>query len=150
MATEYSLEIDVEASPVKVRELLSQRRGFAVVENGWLHGMGLLVSGCQLWESAQKMYEEPFNIRPQISLSFRLDYSIDEPEHSVEEAVRSSIALMTELKADAVFLFNDERTIMVHRGGQLMLNSNASWFWDMPGRLAWVTVPYTMESFPDL
>jgi hypothetical protein len=161
MAIEYSLELDTNLTPAGVIALLSRRPSLASTESGRLYGSGLSI-GCidltKIGESrnelGQTASEEAWGICPTVAVRYRcIALPDDTPEDSSpqqEEVVGSSIALMTHLQSDAVLLFNDEITIMLYRGGKLTLNGDFMGFWTPPGRLAWVTMPYTIESVPSL
>jgi hypothetical protein len=154
MATEYSLELDTDRSPASIVDLLSRRPGLIFVEPGLLHGNGLLISCIHVSELGRSISEDAWGICPTVSVGYRRTaLPADTPEDSSpqeEEVVGSSIALMTHLQSDAVLLLNDERTVMLYQGGKLTLNRDFMGFWTLPDRLAWVTMPYTIESVPSL
>jgi hypothetical protein len=154
MAIEYSLELDTDRSPANIIDLLSRRPGLILVEPGLLHGNGLLISCIHVSERGRSISEEAWGIYSTVSVGYRcIALPADTPEDAdpqEEEVVGSSIALMKHLQSDAVLLFNDEITIMLYRGGKLTLNGDFMGFWTPPDRLAWVTMPYTIESVPSL
>jgi hypothetical protein len=161
MAIEYSLELDTNLTPAGIIALLSRRPSLASTESGRLYGSGLSIGCIDLTkirmrrnELGQTTAEEAWGICPTVAVRYRcIALPADTPEDAdpqEEEVVGSSIALMTHLQSDAVLLFNEESTIMLYRGGKLTLNRDFEGFWTMPDRLAWVTIPYTIESVPSL
>jgi hypothetical protein len=154
MAIEYPLKLDTNLAPEQIIELLSRRPGLAREEDGSLYGNGLLIFCMHVDTVGRSLAEEAWGILPTVSVRYRcIALPADTPEDAdpqQEEVVGSSIALMKHLQSDAVLLFNDEITIMLYRGGKLTLNGDFMGFWTPPGRLAWVTMPYTIESVPSL
>jgi hypothetical protein len=153
MSTDYVLKLDTNSTPEQVIELLSRRPGL-MPEDGGLYGLGLLISCMHVDKVGRNIAEEAWGILPTVSVCFRCnELATNLPEDAdpqEEEVVGRSIVMMTHLQSDAVLLLNGEITVMLYRGGELTLNSDFKGFWTVPDRLAWVTIPYTIESVPSL
>jgi hypothetical protein len=150
MAIYYNLEFATDLTPAEVLDDLARRPGLRRTESDGLYGHGLYITASEISGLGCVINKEAFGIDVNTNVSFRCDGVEDEcRDRSIEEIVRSSIELVRRMNADAVLLINYEKPLLLHRGGQLILDSAAAFFWEMPDHLSWVTGPYTMQILPE-
>ncbi len=145
MALEFDLSISTEFEPMQTLQILSQRLGLERDSNMNLLAAGVSVSAITKSALGQSVIEDGFGFRPNIAVCFRI-YPNEDYEQGKVTLLRATVELLSQVRGDAVLLFNGEEIVLQRIEENLLLNQDKS-IWS-PLQLSKITLPYELRSLP--
>ena len=155
MALEYGLYIQTHLHPeqsltlmftgigVQARIKKLDKRGVFIATDP----SGLTTYAYRFFDNYPSYIATDLGIEASMLIVFRLD-KFQDWETQKKTLLRATLKLLRQVKGDAALLFNGEVVWLLHKEGELILNSGSD-LW-RPDDLVLVTLPYQMKDFPRL
>ncbi|MHC5771272.1 MAG: SitI3 family protein [Nostoc sp.] len=120
MALSYGLELETDLSPKQVLHILAQKLDLKW-EQETLLGSGVIINALIEDKDNQLLFNEKFGYKPSVFVGFRVN-----PNEYFEEGMRTMIRAcmnwLTQIKGNAVLLFNYETIIFQRINYELIFN----------------------------
>ncbi|MFB2737116.1 SitI3 family protein [Umezakia ovalisporum] len=143
MALSYGLELETDLSPKQVLQILAQKLDLKWQQET-LHGSGVMINSHIEDADDQLLFAEKFAYQPSVLVGFRVNPNQDF-EQGMRTMIRSCMDLLTQIKGNAVLLFNYETLVFQRINHELIFNQEMCEPW-IQAEMTNLNLPYKLQS----
>ncbi|MEA5567632.1 SitI3 family protein [Anabaena sp. UHCC 0399] len=143
MALSYGLELETDLSPKQVLHILAQKLDLKWQQET-LHGSGVMINSHIEDEDNQLLFAEKLGYNPSVFVGFRVNPNQDF-EEGMRTMIRACMNLLTQIKGNAVLLFNYETIVFQRINHELIFNQEMREPW-IDAEMTNLNTPYKLQS----